>query len=105
MFFPLKKEHSIAFSGISLKSWVTYHGIAVNINNDISIFKTINPCGDKNIKVTSASLELGQDLKMACVKKIFVKKFISTFEDAYKIQINLLNKPVNSDKKKEMAAI
>ncbi|MBU0683978.1 MAG: lipoyl(octanoyl) transferase LipB [Candidatus Omnitrophota bacterium] len=73
----------IAFTGISLKNWVTFHGIAVNINNDITPFSYINPCGEKNIEVTSLKEVLGEELSMTIVKKIFVKSFLENMEIEY----------------------
>ncbi len=37
-----KKAVSI---GIAVKKWVTYHGIAINVCNDLSGFRSISPCG------------------------------------------------------------
>ncbi|MDP8299542.1 MAG: lipoyl(octanoyl) transferase LipB [Candidatus Tantalella remota] len=67
----------IAFIGIAVKRWVTYHGIAVNISNDITPFSHMHPCGEKEISVTSAEECLGEDLDMGRVKKIFIEHFIS----------------------------
>jgi lipoyl(octanoyl) transferase len=67
----------IAFTGIAVKRWVTYHGIAVNINNDITPFCHMHPCGDKDIAVTSARACLGEVQDMGRVKKIFIENFIS----------------------------
>jgi lipoate-protein ligase B len=38
----LKKIGSI---GIAVKSWVTYHGLSINVVNDLSLFQLISPCG------------------------------------------------------------
>ena len=45
------KDKKIGAIGIRVKKWIAYHGFAVNINNDISNFKKIIPCGiiDKEI--------------------------------------------------------
>jgi len=76
-------EKKIAFIGISLKNWVTYHGAAVNINNDITAFSRINPCGEENIRVISAAEYLGRELDMRAVKQVFTEQFIKSFGAVY----------------------
>ncbi len=76
----------IAFTGVGFKKWVTYHGVSVNINNDIDAFLKINPCGEKDILVTSAKEVLGKELDMARVKNIFIEQFIKDFKEEYKRQ-------------------
>ena len=65
----------IAFIGIAVKRWVTYHGVAVNINNDIEPFKHMHPCGESYIRVTSAKEYLGGEIEMTEVKKVFAGRF------------------------------
>ncbi len=73
-------EKKIAFIGIKLRRWVTFHGIAVNINNDIFPFEMIDPCGEADIKVTSARVLKGDELDMGEVKKVFSKHFSNSFK-------------------------
>ena len=35
----------IASIGVAVKSWVTYHGIGLNVSTDLGYFRQINPCG------------------------------------------------------------
>src|SRR5690606_22757499 len=46
-------EDKIAAIGIRLKRWVSFHGIAVNIEPDLSHFGGIVPCGIQGYGVTS----------------------------------------------------
>jgi len=46
-------EEKIAFIGIRIRKWITYHGISININPDLSKFNSIVPCGIKDKKITS----------------------------------------------------
>ena len=39
--------------GIGVKKWTTYHGIAININTDLTPFSFIRPCGIEGAEVTS----------------------------------------------------
>lgn len=52
-------EKKIAALGIKIKKWVSYHGIAINVNPDLSGFSNIIPCGIKEFGVTSIAEILG----------------------------------------------
>ena len=58
-----KKEEKIAAIGVRFKKGVTMHGFAVNINNDLSLFNNIVPCGIKEYGVCSLK-SLGYKVKM-----------------------------------------
>ncbi len=47
------QEAKIAAVGIRIRRWVTYHGVAININPDLSHFGGIVPCGISEHGVTS----------------------------------------------------
>ena len=47
------REDKIAAIGVRLKKWITYHGISINVNPDLSHFNGIVPCGISNQGVTS----------------------------------------------------
>lgn len=51
-------EKKIGAIGIKVKRWVTYHGVAININPDLKAFGNIIPCGIREFGVTSLK-ELG----------------------------------------------
>ncbi len=53
-------EKKIASIGVRVSKQVTYHGMAININNDLSIFDYIIPCGLENITMTSVQRETGK---------------------------------------------
>jgi lipoic acid synthetase len=69
----------IASVGISARKWVTYHGIALNVNTDLNWFDTINPCGNPDEKITSMSRELGRPLDLGEVKERFIETFCRVF--------------------------
>ncbi|NIQ17896.1 MAG: lipoyl(octanoyl) transferase LipB, partial [Candidatus Aenigmarchaeota archaeon] len=48
-------EKKIAFIGIGIKGWITFHGFSININPDLSYFSLIKPCGWESKTVTSIS--------------------------------------------------
>jgi|TARA_B100001996_G_scaffold364752_1_gene334025 lipoyl(octanoyl) transferase len=47
------KVKKIAAIGIKVKKWIAYHGFSININNDISSYRKIIPCGIKDKGVTT----------------------------------------------------
>lgn len=71
----------IAAIGIAVKHWVTYHGFALNVNNDLTPFTGIIPCGipQEEGTVTSLSMELGQHIDIQKVKETLSKSFWSYF--------------------------
>src|SRR5579859_1567598 len=54
----LNKEKKIASIGVAVSSWVTYHGIALNVRNDLAGFERIHPCGFSSEVMTSMEREL-----------------------------------------------
>lgn len=38
-------ERKLASIGVAVRKWITYHGIAVNLESDAEAFKGIRPCG------------------------------------------------------------
>ncbi len=51
----------IASMGVHVKRWVTLHGFALNVVNDLSGFDLIVPCGIHQVVMTSVAAELGSD--------------------------------------------
>ena len=69
----------IASVGISVKEWVTSHGLALNVNTDLSGYKYIVPCGQPGQAITSMRQALGVSLDFAKVKKRFIAQFAKSF--------------------------
>ena len=65
--------------GVKTSRWVTMHGFALNVNNDLSYFDHIVPCGITNKKVTSMNNELNVDIDKSEVKRIIIKNFTKIF--------------------------
>lgn len=47
------EEDKIAAIGVRVRSWVTFHGVALNVDPDLSRFRGIVPCGIRGHGVTS----------------------------------------------------
>ncbi|MBM4340979.1 MAG: lipoyl synthase [Deltaproteobacteria bacterium] len=69
----------VASIGIAMRKWVTYHGVALNVNTDLKCFNWIVPCGDSDAKTTSMEHELGFSPDLAEVKKHFIEAFGTGF--------------------------
>lgn len=50
-------DRKIASIGIACRHWVTFHGFALNVSNDLAPFQTINPCGFPASVMTSLARE------------------------------------------------
>ena len=67
------ENKKISAIGVRVKNWIAYHGCSININNDLSYYKKIVPCGLQNKMVTSFK-DLGL-LKVEGINKNIVKIF------------------------------
>ncbi len=56
---PSGAERKLASIGIACRKWVTFHGLALNVNTDLTYFHRINPCGFESAVMTSMQAELG----------------------------------------------
>ncbi len=71
------KEEKVAAIGIKVKKWVSYHGIAINVNPDLAAFQNIVPCGIKEFGVTSLE-KLGK-LKTNINTNAIIRKSFENF--------------------------
>jgi lipoyl(octanoyl) transferase len=58
------QARKICAIGIRLRRWITMHGLALNVNTDLSYFQHIIPCGIQDSHVTSMEAELGYQLSI-----------------------------------------
>lgn len=68
----------IASIGVRVKKWVTYHGIAVNISTDLSMFSSIIPCGLPDASTTSLK-KLGVNVTLNEFDAIIKEEFVNIF--------------------------
>lgn len=71
-------ESKIGAIGIRVRKWVTYHGIAVNINPNLNNYSGIIPCGINDFPITSLE-DIGINISMTEFDIILKKKFIEIF--------------------------
>ena len=72
-------QAKIAAIGVHISRGVTSHGLALNVNTDLSYFNLIVPCGITSRPVTSVQKELGQPISMAAVAEIVARAFGTVF--------------------------
>ncbi len=72
-------KRKIASLGLGVKSWVSSHGFALNVNTDLQQFQTITPCGLMGVRMTSMAEILGHSLAMAEVKEKIAEEICSLF--------------------------
>lgn len=77
-------EEKVAAIGVYVKGWVTSHGFALNVNNDLSLFNAIVPCGIKDFGVTNlarAGCRTSVESVMEMFREDFGQVFDSTMAD------------------------
>ena len=75
------KARKIMAIGIKVSHYITMHGIAFNVNTDLSYFSFIIPCGIPNKGVTSLQRELGREIDMQEFKDRYVEVFNKYFNE------------------------
>jgi lipoyl(octanoyl) transferase len=70
----------IAALGVKTSRWITMHGLALNVNSDLSYFKNIIPCGIEDKAVTSLQQELGEPQSLLAVQRRLQDNLVELFE-------------------------
>ena len=73
-------EDKIAAIGVKLRRWVSFHGISINVEPDLSQFSGIVPCGIRDHGVTSL-VDLGLPVTMADLDAALLAEFPRHFPD------------------------
>ncbi len=73
------KDQKVAAIGVAVSRWITYHGLALNVNTDLDYFKLINPCGITEYPVGSISGLLGKRIEIAAVADLMARNFARMF--------------------------
>ena len=71
-------NRKIAAIGVSVRHWITGHGFALNIQNDLSLFQAIVPCGIQEFGVTNLHLQ-GAAIPLQQVAEDLSKQFSKVF--------------------------
>ncbi len=75
---PRGIDDKIAAIGIRLRKWVSFHGISLNVNPDLSHYAGIVPCGIREHGTTSLA-KLGVDVSLTEIDDTLRKEFEDIF--------------------------
>jgi lipoate-protein ligase B len=73
-------DRKIASIGVHARSWVTWHGFALNVSTDLSYFDLIVPCGIPGVQMTSIEREVGTAVSLPRVAEVVARRFAAGFE-------------------------
>ncbi|MDZ7815249.1 MAG: lipoyl(octanoyl) transferase LipB [Planctomycetota bacterium] len=73
------KGRKVCAIGVAISGWVSYHGLAFNVNPDMKHFGLIVPCGIREYPVGSLSELVGKDVPMSEVRERFIDSFKEVF--------------------------
>lgn len=65
----------IAFCGLRVKNGISFHGISINIKNDLSLFQCIRSCGVREAQLTSLEKELGDNPELEVIFQMWFKLY------------------------------
>ena len=76
---PDGAEAKIAAIGVRVRRWVTFHGLAINLQPELDHFAGIVPCGIREFGVTSFA-DLGLATSMTQLDDALIRTFPAVFE-------------------------
>lgn len=71
--------HKMGSIGIAVRRGISFHGLALNVQTDLTPFSWIQPCGLKDVGMTTMQQETAQKLSMQQVRTVLKKQFESVF--------------------------
>ncbi len=76
------KDRKIAAIGVSVRHWITGHGFALNVDNDLSLFQAVVPCGIEEFGVTSLAAE-----GIAIMLPEVIERTAATFAQVFECEV------------------
>ncbi len=76
------EDKKIASLGIAVKQWVTFHGVAINLNTALEEFRKINPCGLEPAVMTSVRQLTGKSVD----RKVFGARLVEAYKDIFQTE-------------------
>jgi lipoate-protein ligase B len=74
------ERKKIASIGVAVRSWITFHGFALNVSTDLSCFDAIKPCGYESAIMTSMTEQLGTEVPISEVKACLTHCFENIYD-------------------------
>jgi lipoate-protein ligase B len=71
--------HKMGSIGIAVRRGISFHGLALNVQTDLTPFAWIQPCGLKDVGMTTMQQETAQKLSMQQVRAFLKKQFQKVF--------------------------
>ena len=72
-------ERKVCSIGIHVSHYITMHGFALNVSNDLRYFEYIRPCGLRSEVMTSLSELLGYSVEVEAIIEALLNSFSATF--------------------------
>lgn len=72
-------DRKLASIGVHARSWVTWHGFALNVSTDLTWFDLIVPCGIAGVTMTSLTREAGREVAVSDVVPVVATAFGRVF--------------------------
>ncbi|MBW2061688.1 MAG: lipoyl(octanoyl) transferase LipB [Deltaproteobacteria bacterium] len=73
------RKEKIASIGVAVRRWITFHGLALNYDPELSHFELINPCGMTGVKMTSIARLLGSPVSPTRLRNQMIHHFERLF--------------------------
>ena len=74
-------QRKIASIGVGVRHWITMHGFALNVCDDLSSFNHIIPCGINNVAMTSMEKESGDAFSVLDIARALEKLALDRIVD------------------------
>lgn len=84
----------IGFIGVRMAFGYAMHGFSLNVNNDVSLFNHITPCGIQGVRITSVQELLNTSVSM---QEVYAK-LANHFSDVFQIQMVPIEKGIMSQR-------
>lgn len=75
----IDEQRKVCAIGIHCRRWVTYHGFALNVCNDLNEFSYIIPCGITDKTVTSVQVECKTPVSVDEISAVVAERFLQSF--------------------------
>lgn len=83
-------ERKIGAVGVRISRGVSSHGLAYNVDTDLSAYDSLVACGFQDNVATSLAQELGPEADLSCAADVLVKSFLDHFHyTATNMELNL----------------
>ena len=73
-------SHKMGNIGIALRKGVSFHGLSLNVNVDLTPFSWIQPCGLAGVSMTSVKQALGKEISMTVAARELIENFQTVLE-------------------------